>query len=144
MARKRSGELPFAVRRAPYHELIIYEITEAELEELERGSPDSIFLNFAILFLSVFASFFASLITASFSSDRTFLIFVVVTVVSGASGIVLLVLWIFSRRRVSSLVGRIRDRLPPLEGIQAPTEIVPNSNDSPQSDEGSPIHRPSG
>lgn len=124
MARKKEDDLPPAIRRARYRHLVLYEISEGELEQLERGSPDSILLNFSVFFLSTFLSFLTTLITASFESVRVFLIFVVVAAVSCSVGTVLLVLWWHSRRNVSSLVRTIRDRLPPEPGTREVTEVV--------------------
>ena len=38
------------IRRARFDRLTIYEVSESELEVLARGSPDSIYLNFAVFF----------------------------------------------------------------------------------------------
>jgi hypothetical protein len=132
MAAKRSSDLPPRVRRSRDPEVIFYIIKDSELVDLERGSPDSILLNFAVFFLSTFASFLAALLSASIPHQRTFLVFVVITTVSGAAGFVLLVLWLFSRRRVSSVVRTIRDRLEPEAGIQEPTQVVRRSTDPPR------------
>lgn len=52
-----------AVRRARIERLDIYEISETELQILERGSPDSILLNFAIFLVSIAVSFLVALLT---------------------------------------------------------------------------------
>ncbi len=53
-----SSEFLPAIRRARIDNLTIYEISDAELNILERGSPDSIYLNVAIALISSAISFF--------------------------------------------------------------------------------------
>jgi hypothetical protein len=50
--RSSPSELLPAIRRARIDSLDIYEVSEYELALLERGSPDCLFLNFAIFLLT--------------------------------------------------------------------------------------------
>lgn len=84
---------------------------------LERGSPDSLFLNFAVFLLSVAVSFLIAVTTTVIESDRLFTVYIVVTVVGLVTGFVLLAIWYRNRQSVSVIVAKIRSRLPP-EGIQ--------------------------
>jgi hypothetical protein len=102
------------IRRARIDILNIYEISEAELEILERGSPDSIYLNFAIFLLSVALSFVISLSTTTIVSDRIYYAFVLVTAVAAILGAFFLVLWRRNHQSVASVVAAIRKRMPPL------------------------------
>lgn len=111
------SELKPAIRRAPIAQLTIYEISEAELEILARGSANSVYLNFAIFLLSVSASFLIALLTTTITSHKTFTIFVVIAVVGAIGGILLLILWSKTRKSISDLVQTIKRRLPP-EGIK--------------------------
>ena len=120
MGRKKPQELSPAIRRARLVALTIYEVSEDELTLLERGSPDSLFLNLAIFFLSTFTSFLVALKTTAIPDDRTFIVFVVVTIVSGASGLVLSILWWRTCKSASAVVRTIRQRLLPGEGEQEP------------------------
>src|SRR2546426_12433201 len=108
---------PVEVRRGAFAQLTIYEVAEYELEILEHGSPDSIYLNFAIFLLSIAVSFLVSLVTADVST-RVFIVFVSITVIGLLLGIFLLILWFRTRKSVSILVIKIRNRLPPLEAFQ--------------------------
>ena len=108
------------VRRARFDKLTIYEISHSELELIERGSPDSIYLNLAIALLSIAASFTATLCTATVD-DRIFMVFSILTTVGYMVGGVLLILWWRSRRNVTSCFTVIRQRLPP-EGFQQPID----------------------
>lgn len=47
---KRRSQLDPAIHRIPVENIRIFEITEAELEALEQGSPTSIFLNLYFVF----------------------------------------------------------------------------------------------
>ena len=108
---------PVEVRRGAFAQLTIYEVAEYELEVLEHGSPDSIYLNFAIFLLSIAVSFLVSLVTADLST-RVFIVFVSITIIGLVLGIFLLILWFRTRKSVSILVKKIRNRLPPVEAFQ--------------------------
>lgn len=58
-----------AIERVRLGTLRVLEISEAELEALERGSPDSIFLNLGLAMLSVRISFSVSLTTTKIESE---------------------------------------------------------------------------
>lgn len=121
----RSPQLDPAIHRVRLDKLRIFEITEAELEALERGSPESIFLNLAIAVLSVAISFSVTLTTAKIDNDRTFIVFVIITSIGYVAGITLTLLWFISRRSLRNVSAEIRSRIPP-EGLQE------NGSDSPE------------
>lgn len=102
-----------AIRRARFDQLTIFEISESELELLERGSPDSLLLSFAIALLSAAISLTAALLTATVESTRVFAVLVLITIVGYVAGIVLISLWWRTHRSVRSVVAVIRSRLPP-------------------------------
>ena len=116
-----SEPLAPAIRRGRLDKLSIFEVSESELETLERGSPDSVFLNLAISALSVAITSTASLANTTTTSDRTFCVFVIVTVVCYIAGITFALLWYCSHKSIKSVIKQIRDRLP-AEGVQAPTD----------------------
>lgn len=91
--------------------LNVYEITEDELDRMGRGGSDSIFLNFAIFSFSIAISFLITLLTTSINSDRTFSIFLILTILGFLSGGLLLILWWKNRLSVNELTGRIKDRM---------------------------------
>ena len=110
-----------AIRRARLDKLSIFEVSESELETLERGSPDSLFLNLAIFVLSVAISFSTALGTTTITSDRVFNVFVIVTVIGYIAGVTFGLLWWRSHKSVKSVAKKIRNRLPP-EGVRATSE----------------------
>ena len=107
-----------AIRRARLDTLHIYEISEAELDVLERGQPDALFLNLAIAVLSVAVSCSATLATTTIPSRVTQDAFIIVTVVGYLAGATFGLLWWRSHRAVESVTQRIRNRMPP-EGVAA-------------------------
>jgi Na+/melibiose symporter-like transporter len=113
-------ELLPAIRRARIDRLNIYEISEAELQVLEHGSPESLFLNFAIFLLSSASSLLVTLLTTKIESERLFYVFVIVTVIGFIAGLVLMFLWRRNRQSTSLVFAEIRRRMPP-EG--APLQV---------------------
>lgn len=103
--------------RAKFGELTLYEISESELCELSKGSPESLHLNFAISLFSIAVSFLIALLTTDINSIKIFTVFVVITVIGFIISGILFVIWLKSYRSTSKLVNTIRRRLPP-KGIQ--------------------------
>ena len=110
------------IRRGRVDSLTIYEITEAELETLENGSPASLHLNFAIFFISTAISFLTALLTTTISNLRIYCFFVVVVVVGFALGLILGVLWYRERKSATLLSKKIRQRVPPESVNENPAE----------------------
>ena len=106
------------IRRARIDRLVIFEVSETELDILQRGSPESIFLNFAVFLLSTAISFSAALATTTIESTKTFAVFVVLTAIGYVGGVLLLLLWLWNRQSISQVITVIRGRQPP-SGIAA-------------------------
>jgi hypothetical protein len=106
-----------AIRVAPLGELRVYIISEEELNELEHGSPASQNLNFALALLASGLTFLTTLLTTEIDSVKTFVVFVVLTVAFLLVGALLLANWLRIRRSSGGLAQRIRDRMPPPQGI---------------------------
>ena len=109
------GEKQPRIRRGRVDSLTLFEITDYELDVLSRGSPSSIFINFAIFFLSTAISFLIALLTVTITSDRVFQVFVIIVVLGFISGGVLFCLWLRNRKAMSAIIKRIRQRIPPDE-----------------------------
>lgn len=109
--RPSSGSNGVEIRRGRVDSLSIFEITEAELDSLAKGSPGSIYLNFGIFLLSVGASFLATLLTVEIASLFKFAVFVVLATVGLVGGAFLLLLWLRLRHEVEDVVRKIRDRV---------------------------------
>lgn len=106
-----SGNFSPAIRRARIQELTIYEISEDELKMLESGSPVSLYLNFSIFLLSVAISFAVTLATVHFPSDRAYMVFVTILIVSLLIGSFLIMLWLKQHRAGSNIAESVRNRL---------------------------------
>lgn len=105
--------IPYAeIRYVGIGEITIYFVSDDELSLLERGGISSTFLNLAIFFLSVAATFFTALLLSPPppTSGRTFIVMVVLTASTAVAGLVLILLWRKSSKDVPDTIKRIRAR----------------------------------
>src|ERR1019366_6584439 len=65
---------PASIRYVGIGELTVYLVSDDELRMIESGGPSSTYLNLAIFFLSVGASFAASLLLSTPSSIHRFIV----------------------------------------------------------------------
>jgi hypothetical protein len=114
---KQKPQMEPSINRVRLEKLTIFEITEAELEALEQGSPESLHLNLGIATLSVAISFLISLLTTSIDDTKTFCVFVIICGIGFIAGSTFGLLWWQSRKRLKNVAQEIRSRMPP-EGIQ--------------------------
>ena len=77
------------------------------------GSPDSIYLNFAIALLTTAISLTIVLVTTPITSITLFAVFLVCLVLGYVGGLLLLLLWRRNRNSVADCMKVIRKRLPP-------------------------------
>lgn len=118
----QSQQLEPRIVRATLKELTIYDVSEAELESIERGGPESLYLNFAVFFVSTAISLTVTLATTDINSVRLYIGFMIVTVVSYVAFLVLGSLWIRSLRSKKNVITCIRRRRPPTgEPLQTPS-----------------------
>lgn len=115
----RRSKLDPLIERIRLDKLTIFEITEAELDALERGSTESLFFNLSIAALSTAVSFLIALLTTTIESNRTFMVFVVVCTFGFLSGVTFTLVWWQMRRSLKGVAQTIRDRKLG-HGIQAP------------------------
>ena len=90
--------------------LTIYLLSEDDLRMIARGSPSSTYLNLAIFFLSVGASFWVSLALTAQIRLYTYIAVVIVIVGALIAGFVLGVLWLRSAGDAKATIQRIRER----------------------------------
>ncbi|RLK02159.1 hypothetical protein [Tenacibaculum discolor] len=100
------------IKRGRYDSLVLYEVSESELYIIERGSPSSTYLNFAIFSLSIGLSFLASLLTFDLDnqSDKAYIVFVVITVLGILLGLLLLIIWWRSKNQFDDVIKKIKSR----------------------------------
>ena len=107
-----SGEIGPRIRRGRYQALKLFEVSEGELTIIERGSPSSIYLNFAIFLISLGISFLTTLLTVNLENKIfLFTIFTIICVIGFLIGFFLLILWYRNRNEVKNIITEIRDRL---------------------------------
>lgn len=105
------------VKRAKLDSLKIYEITEKELDILEKGSGDSLFLNFAISLFSIFISFLIVLLTVDFFyNDKDdliikFIIFVCLTGITFIGSIICFIAWYRNKGDFKVAIQDIKKRM---------------------------------
>ncbi len=109
---KETSEKGPTIKKGKVDSLTIYEITDGELDTIERGSPNSTFFNIGIASLSIAISFFVTLVTVELTSrPKLFTIFTIVTVVGFVAGVILMILWIKTKNDVDEVLKKIRDRI---------------------------------
>lgn len=116
------GEKSPRIRRGRVDSLSLYEITDNELDALAKGSPTSLYLNFAICLLSTATSFLIALLTSTITNEILKVFIVVIVVVGYILGVLLLLLWLRSRKSVGGVVKRIKQRIPKEETEENETE----------------------
>ena len=102
-------------------ELVAYEVSEGEMEQIENRQTVSIYFTFATSLLSIAVAFLIALLTTTIESDRTYTIFVIAVIIGLVLGVFLSVLgirnYLKDKKTFKTLIAKIKDRLPPAEGI---------------------------
>lgn len=101
------------IQRARFERLTIFKVADSELIVLEKGSPDSISLDFAIFLLSVGTTLLVALVTTTIQSDRVLITSIAGTLVGNVFGLLLLISWYRNWSSVSECIEKIRRRLAP-------------------------------
>ncbi|GEM_PF-2923847 len=114
--------------------LVVYSVSQDELDALERGSPSSLYLTFSLTLASIFVSFLVVLLTTPIASDRTFYIFVIICSVTFISSLVLFLLWSRSYGDNKLIIDRIKQRLPEGKAVQQIERYIDSSFDAHDSD----------
>lgn len=117
-----SEPTPPVIRYAPVGEIRIFQIQESELDELAYGSPASLYLNFSLTLLPTSASLLISLLLTDIKSNRVYLAFFSAFLITLIAGLILMAFWLRAHRSSRFLIQRIKNRMPPPEGIQ---EVMP-------------------
>ena len=102
---------PLQVRRGRVESVDLYEVKDSELDILEKGSPATIQLNFAVFLLSIAFSSILALCTATFKWDIAKTLFAFVAVVGILMGAYLLLSWCRTRTSIATTIKAIRTRI---------------------------------
>ena len=132
MATAKGQPVHPVVRVAPLGELNVYPVYEHELETLGRGSPASVFLNFALALLPTAAGIAVTL-RSSTTSDLNLVVLTCVGVIFALAGLLCLLLWWRMHVNVQSLMKEIKNRMPPQLGTPEPTSTKSTSRKPPES-----------
>lgn len=100
------------VRRRKIGSVTIYDVTEAELTILEKGTEASVWLNFFIGTISVAASFLVSLLTVDWGKDITLtqVVFICLTIIMFLAAIVCFVFWRNAKGQHAATIKTIKER----------------------------------
>ncbi|MDF1723145.1 MAG: hypothetical protein P1U59_01430 [Alcanivorax sp.] len=128
-----SGENDFKVIRGRVGSVSLYEITDSELDLLEKGSPSSIYLNFAIFLSSIGFSFLVTLLATPIAEIKTFTTFLVFTIIGLLGGFLLFIIWWRMRGEVSDVVHKIKRRIADFDGSEGVGTEPENSEDQGES-----------
>ena len=100
------------IKRCKFDSLTLYEVSDSELDIIEKGSPASIYLNFAIFLLSIAVSFFVSLLTIDYNQKpNIYIIFLLFTIVGFLGGLFLLILWFRNKSDFNDTIKKIKSRV---------------------------------
>ncbi len=100
------------VTRHKVGSLTVYEVTDYELEQFEKGAPSSIYLNFSIFLSSIAVSFLVALLSTNIESEKVFIVFLIITIIGFALGLLLMFIWLRNRSSMQSVVQKIKERKP--------------------------------
>ena len=98
------------IKRGKIPTLIIFEITENELEQLGRGGRNSIILTFSIFFLSIVLECIVSLTTGVFEGTAVRTYYIIVASVSLSLSLFLLSIWLINQIKIYHLLKKIKER----------------------------------
>lgn len=109
---ERVSDEKVQIKRGRVDSLNIYEVSDFELTTLERGSTNSIFLNFAIFLISIAVAFLISLLTTDFENNLVIMIiFLILTIVGFLGGGFLLLLWYQKKDEFKLIIEKIKGRM---------------------------------
>jgi hypothetical protein len=120
MARKvstQAQQLPPKIVLGLMPELTVYQISEAELNQLANGPPSQTDFSFALAMLPAALTIFVTLQTVDILSNRTYYTYVIAFGLLTIQGLISLARWWFSDRSFKVLVHEIRARVPEKPGI---------------------------
>jgi len=100
------------IKRGHVKSINIYEVSESELTILESGSPNSIYYNFFIFFLTTLLSFITTLLTTNtYVNNIIQTIFIVIATVSGFFSVIFFILWLHGRKKFKDVINKIKERI---------------------------------
>ena len=99
------------IRRGSVDFIDVYEVKESELDLLEKGSPATLDLNFAVSLFTIAITIGIAWVTSGFKSEKAELVFIIIGIIAFIASLYLGFRWWFSRKSIKELVQTIRDRI---------------------------------
>jgi len=127
-----SDEKHLIVRRGRVDSVDLYEIKENELELLEKGSPATLKLNFAIFLFSIALACIIALATTTFKWPIIESIFTFISVIGVLMGAYLLISWWRTKTSIAEVISRIKNRIPeePIPSSETTADFRPAKMES--------------
>lgn len=115
------------VTRGKVDSIVLYEVTEDELQTLEHGPANATYFNFAIALIPLGVSLFVTIFTVTITSVATLAIFFSTGLICLLAGVILLIVWYRTEDSAKGLIRRIRERVHNTEYVPDPAQnaIVP-------------------
>lgn len=89
----------------------VYPISEQDLDSLATATSGGLYLEFALCLLSICASFACNIFVIDESTHhKAFLIYCIVSITSGVLGLVLILIWVNTKRRKEDIVKKIKSQ----------------------------------
>lgn len=107
----RSDEKHLVVRRGRVDSVDLYEVKENELELLEKGSPATFQLNFAIFLFSIAVTAIVAIATTQFKWPIVETIFIFTAVIGVLLGSYLLISWARTKTSITAVIEKIKNRI---------------------------------
>jgi hypothetical protein len=113
------------IRYAPIGQLVVYEVSEKELDDLARGGDSSLELNFGVALLSIAVTVLFTYLTVPLDG-KIFTVFVCAGLITAISGLYLTVRGLRQYKSTAQIVKTIKERDLLPEGIQEspPIDLV--------------------
>jgi hypothetical protein len=113
----RDQGLAPVIRVSLMPELKVYQVSEAELEQLADGPPGQLHLNFALAMLPAALTILITLQTVDIPKNRTYYTYIIAFGLLATQGLISLARWWFTGGALTELVEEIRSRMPEKPGV---------------------------
>lgn len=91
-------------------EIKVYELKEHEIDILEKGAPNSTYLNLAIAFISLGLPLLFNIVASNYKTDKEYYTSLMIGGISLGVGFVFVVLWRKSENPVKETIRNIKNR----------------------------------
>ena len=101
------------IRRGYVQSINIYEITDNELDALEKGGSSGIYLTFSTILLTTAFNCITTLTTVKFNNDIIQICYIILAIIGIVGGVFLIILWRKGMTSVIPTIKKIKKRIPP-------------------------------